>query len=98
MGHSRVPLSGGQYGGGGAGGNKPNLADTRSGPRIFVGKLNKETSEADVKASPRALNTSTPACLLLKLPPGRPCAVHYTPAADGLQLQPDPVVTALCMC
>lgn len=53
VGHSRVPLGGGQYGGGGLGGAKP-LADTRSGPRIFVGKLNKETSEADVKARARS--------------------------------------------
>lgn len=39
--------SGGQFGGGGAMG-KPSI-DTRSGPRIFVGKLNKETTENDVK-------------------------------------------------
>ena len=52
VGHSRVPMSGGQFGGGSSSGlgGKP-LMDTRSGPRIFVGKLNKETSEADVKAS-----------------------------------------------
>jgi hypothetical protein len=42
---------GGMYGSG-AGGGKPSL-DTRSGPRIFVGKLNKETSENDVKVCAR---------------------------------------------
>ncbi|CAL8463515.1 g3049 [Coccomyxa elongata] len=44
---SRMQGSGGQFGGGGAMG-KPSI-DTRSGPRIFVGKLNKETTENDVK-------------------------------------------------
>ena len=50
---SRMPGGGAQFGGGSALG-KPNI-DTRSGPRIFVGKLNKETSENDVKVTCMAI-------------------------------------------
>ena len=57
MGHSGRP---GMMGGGGgmygsSAGGKPSM-DTRSGPRIFVGKLNKETSENDVKARAPSLH------------------------------------------
>ena len=50
MGHGARAQMGGMYGGASAG--KP-AVDTRSGPRIFVGKLNKETSENDVKVRAR---------------------------------------------
>lgn len=45
----RMQAGGGQLGGGGVIGKAS--TDTRSGPRIFVGKLNKETTENDVKVS-----------------------------------------------
>ena len=55
----RLSSEGGRYSGGGP-------ADARAGPRMFVGKLNKETTEGDVRVQARPaahfIKTSVCAC------------------------------------